>query len=62
MQGLQVRLGIVKCDLRVLLDAWLKRALFPKVSSEYDAVILAGALGMYVSAGLAKDAETYFHP
>ncbi len=60
VQGLQVRLGIVKRDVRVVLDAWLKRALFPKGSSEYDTVILARALGMYVSAGLAKDAETYF--
>lgn len=61
--SLRVRIGIVKRDVRKMLDGWMKRALFPSSNTtvdRYDTDILSRALGMYVSAGLALEAEAFF--
>lgn len=62
IRGLKVRIGVVKRDVRKMLDGWLKKALFPKRSSadQYDTAVLSRALSMYVAAGLGSDAESFF--
>jgi conserved oligomeric Golgi complex subunit 2 len=63
--SMSVRVSVVRRSIRTHLEAWLRRALFPKrpggsADGPYDADILTRVLGAYVVAGIGSDAEAFF--
>jgi conserved oligomeric Golgi complex subunit 2 len=65
VRGIAVRVSVVRRSLRMTLEAWLRRALFPSPAppadgSPYDCDVLRRVLDTYVVAGIAPDAEDFF--
>lgn len=64
LQGVSARISAVRRGVRGCLEAWLRRALFPRAGettdSVYDTDILSRVLAMCVVSGMVPDAEEFF--
>lgn len=64
VKNVSVRISAVRRGVRTCLEAWLRRALFPKAGetsdSVYDNETLSRVLAMYVVSGMVSEAEDFF--
>lgn len=64
VRSISVRVSVVRRSIRTHLEAWLRRALFPREApsdgSPYDVDILRRVLEAFVVAGIGADAEEFF--
>lgn len=64
LSSISVRISAIRRGVRTCLEAWLRRALFPKAAkkteSVYNIEILSRVLAMYVVSGMTAAAEAFF--